>query len=259
MIEEIEYKINNLEGSIKRYKIFAFIIMAVGGTSVLFFWYLLYNAHGTEYDYLKDLGSISGGIVSSLFSLAGLILVYVAFLGQKQQLLNQQIEINHNKEELKLNRLELQNQHKEMQQQNETLKLQNFENTYFNLIANYQKNVSIFYVNEKSNFFKNFLIHYNSFVKGNENNEYKCIVSIKFRYPVLGDFSFVYQLSSVISIIINSDIQNKSFYISTLWGLLSQNEKKCIFIIINFYEELDIDVKNIFIKSKILDNYTSID
>jgi hypothetical protein len=261
MVQEYNFKISNLEGSIKRYKIFAFSIMTLGGIFVLFFWYILFNSRGTEYDYLKDLGSISGGIVSSLFSLSGLILVYVAFLGQKQQLLNQQIEISHTKEELQLNRKELQNQRKEMQQQNETLKLQNFENTYFNLIDNYQKNVSINYVTEKRNLFKNFLLHYDSNfnflqIQNKVDAETKSINALKNEYPVIADFSYVYQISSIISIINSSDLKNKQYYLKTLWGLLTQNEKKCICIIVKYYEFLEPEVKEIFLKSDISEYFT---
>lgn len=260
MVEKYEVKIINLEESIRRYKIFAFSIMAVSGLSIFFFWYLLFNAKGTEYEYLRDLGSISGGIASSLFSLSGLILVYVAFLGQKQQLLNQQIELYHNKEELKLNRLELQNQQKEMQQQNETLKLQNFESTYFNLIDNYQKNISLNYIKEKSNWFTNFVRNYKSSIETLEkvpgiNVQSESVLRVRYNYPSLSDFSFVYQISSIVSIIDNSNIKNRQYYLKTLWGLLSLNEKECIYIIVNFHEHLEPEVKEIFMKSEISDYF----
>jgi hypothetical protein len=89
--------------------VFAFAIMAVSGLSILFF--LVFAVSKKKDTIVEDLGSISGGIASSLFFFVRMC--YVAFRS-KQQLLNQQIKIYHNKEELKLNRIELQNQ-QEMQ------------------------------------------------------------------------------------------------------------------------------------------------
>ena len=57
--------------------------------------------------------------------------VYVAFLGQKQSILNQQIEILYNQEELRATRKELAGQKEQMEQQNATLKQQQFENAFF--------------------------------------------------------------------------------------------------------------------------------
>ena len=58
----------------------------------------------------------------------------MAFLGQKQQLLNQQIEIMYNQLELRYTRSELEGQKGEMIKQNETLQKQQFENTFFQLL-----------------------------------------------------------------------------------------------------------------------------
>lgn len=59
---------------------------------------------------LNELGDFISGTVASLWSLAGLFFIYVAFLGQKQQLLNQQLEIMYNQAELQYTRLELKGQ-----------------------------------------------------------------------------------------------------------------------------------------------------
>ncbi|MBI5470976.1 MAG: putative phage abortive infection protein [Ignavibacteriae bacterium] len=83
---------------------------------------------------LAGLGDYLGGSVASLWSLAGLFLIYLAFLGQRLQLLGQQ-------EELILNRQELQATRREFEQQNATLRKQNFENTFFHLLKLHQDNV----------------------------------------------------------------------------------------------------------------------
>lgn len=76
---------------------------------------------------LPDLGSYLSGTVGTIWSLAGLLLVYIAFLGQKKQLGIQ-------KEELVLNRQEVSGQREQMVLQNKTLLLQKFENTFFQLV-----------------------------------------------------------------------------------------------------------------------------
>lgn len=84
---------------------------------------------------LNLLGDFLGGSVASLWALAGLFFIYVAFLGQKQQLLNQQLELMFSQLEVKYTRLELAGQREEMKEQNLTLRQQKFENTFFQLIT----------------------------------------------------------------------------------------------------------------------------
>ena len=83
---------------------------------------------------LNLLGDFLGGSIASLWALAGLFFIYVAFLGQKQQLLNQQLELMYSQLEVKYTRLELAGQREEMKEQNLTLRQQKFENTFFQLI-----------------------------------------------------------------------------------------------------------------------------
>lgn len=55
---------------------------------------IFYLCNNTETGFgLNLLGDFMSGTVASIWSLAGLFFIYVAFLGQKQQLLNQQLEI----------------------------------------------------------------------------------------------------------------------------------------------------------------------
>lgn len=77
--------------------------------------------------HLDGLGEFFSGSVGSLWGLAGLFLIYIAFLGQKLQLIKQQ-------EELVLNRNELQATRIELKIQNETLRRQQFENSFFQLL-----------------------------------------------------------------------------------------------------------------------------
>lgn len=87
---------------------------------------------------LNLLGDFLAGGVASVWSLAGLFFIYVAFLGQKQQLYHQQLEIMYSQLEVKYTRLELEGQKNELIEQNKTLRQQRFENTFFQLLRNHQ-------------------------------------------------------------------------------------------------------------------------
>jgi hypothetical protein len=108
--------------------VFVGLIITVIGLIVIVFF-------PTKTKSLTDYGSFAGGAVSSLWSLAGLFFIYVAFLGQRQQLLIQQLEIKFSQLELKSTRLELEGQKNQMIEQNITLKQQRFENTFFQLLG----------------------------------------------------------------------------------------------------------------------------
>jgi hypothetical protein len=133
---EYENRVSVLERSIKIYTKWAWTFVVIGfliGVIGL----ILFMCRGEKYN-LNLLGDFYGGTVASLWSLAGLFFIYVAFLGQKQQLLNQQIEIMYSQLEVKYTRLELEGQKKEMIEQNKTLRQQRFENTFFQLLRNHQ-------------------------------------------------------------------------------------------------------------------------
>lgn len=131
----IESELESLSEKILRFTnwawIFVWVGIAVGIISIIIFY-----CTNTEDGFgLNLLGDFMSGTVASIWSLAGLFFIYVAFLGQKQQLLNQQLEIMYSQLEVKYTRLELAGQKLEMKEQNETLKLQKFENTFFNLLS----------------------------------------------------------------------------------------------------------------------------
>ncbi|MFC5625262.1 putative phage abortive infection protein [Algoriphagus winogradskyi] len=133
--EKIEKDLEILAAKIGTYTTWAWVFVWAG-IFIGVFSIIVYLCTNTEKGFgLNLLGDFMAGTVSSIWSLAGLFFIYVAFLGQKQQLLNQQLEIMYSQLEVKYTRLELAGQKKEMKQQNETLKLQKFENTFFNLLS----------------------------------------------------------------------------------------------------------------------------
>lgn len=247
--------------TVKFFKIAAVFSISIAVLSLIAFWFIFYFGNKKDYNYLLDIGTISGGLVSSLFSLSGLLLVYIAFLGQREQLLYQQIDMLVNKEELKLTRDELANQQREMKQQNDTLKIQQFENTFFNLLSNYQKNISLFYVNESKNIFKTFFKRFENSIP--ENNSYtfeilqETLKNVKYTLENTFDYTFLYQLKSIIQILNNSNVISTDYYVEILMGQLSQYEKSCIYIIVKYDVTLENDVKSVFIDSKIFEKYNS--
>jgi hypothetical protein len=75
---------------------------------------------GMSLDNLAAYGNFLQGAVSSLWSLAGLMFIYAAFLAQKQQLIQQEAE--------------LEDQKRQFQIQNESISRQGFESSFFQLL-----------------------------------------------------------------------------------------------------------------------------
>jgi hypothetical protein len=90
---------------------------------------------------VAQFGDFIGGVVGSLWSLAGVILFYVALTEQRKDIeinrdtLNAQVSaLNKQIEEFELQRVELSETRKVFKEQSETLKIQRFENTFFQLL-----------------------------------------------------------------------------------------------------------------------------
>ncbi|MRX64684.1 putative phage abortive infection protein [Maribacter luteus] len=91
---------------------------------------------------VAQFGDFIGGIVGSLWSLAGVILFYVALTEQRKDIeinretLNAQVSaLNQQIKEFELQRTELSETRKVFEEQSETLKIQRFENTFFQLLS----------------------------------------------------------------------------------------------------------------------------
>jgi hypothetical protein len=132
----IERKIDSLENKIKIFTYITWIFVGLGFIVVGYGIYKYLYPISDELT-LNELGDYFAGSVASVWSLAGLFFIYVAFLGQKQQLLNQQIELLFSQAEVRATRIELKGQKEQLIEQNNTLKLQKFENTFFQLLKNH--------------------------------------------------------------------------------------------------------------------------
>ncbi|MDA8595228.1 putative phage abortive infection protein [Flavobacteriaceae bacterium] len=91
---------------------------------------------------IAQFGDFIGGIVGSLWSLAGVILFYIALTEQRndiqinRQTLQAQVDaLNQQIKEFELQRTELSETRKVFKEQSETLKIQRFENTFFQLLS----------------------------------------------------------------------------------------------------------------------------
>lgn len=106
----------------------ATVVLVTVGALVGFGAILRYS--GTQ-EGIAMLGDLLSGTTGALWALAGLMLVYVAFLGQ-------QLAILHQKEDLRLTREALMDQRREMETQTELFESQQFETTFFALLSAHQ-------------------------------------------------------------------------------------------------------------------------
>ncbi len=123
---------------------FAWGLVVLGCLVVVFgiYWYLETEACTSDSYGIDKIGDFMSGTVASLWSLAGLFFVYIAFLGQKQQSLLQQLEILWNREEIRKNYQEMIDQKAEMKAQNDTLRQQRFEHSFFQMLNVHISNVN---------------------------------------------------------------------------------------------------------------------
>lgn len=135
--------VNKLDNYIKWLKWISLVLVIMGFSCIFVVQYQNTYVHPMQWN---EVGDFLGGTMVGIWSLAGLILIYVAFLGQKQQMIYQQQELKLNRDDLELNRQEIQQtnttlklQRKEMAQQNETAKRQQFESLFFNMIDTHLK------------------------------------------------------------------------------------------------------------------------
>jgi len=147
---EIRAELTTLESKVKTYTNWAWGFVWTGvGLSIFSVCFYLSKHKDGEFG-LNLLGDFLGGSVASVWALAGLFLIYVAFLGQKQQLLNQQLEIMYSQLEVKYTRLELAGQKEQMILQNQTLLNQRFENTFFQLLTLFNSIINSLDLREKN-------------------------------------------------------------------------------------------------------------
>lgn len=248
---EIDIELGQLITQIDKYTTWAWRFVwfgaAVGILSTLFF---ICKNNDSGFG-LNLLGDFMAGTVASIWSLAGLFFIYVAFLGQKQQLLNQQLEIMYSQLEVKYTRLELSGQKEEMMLQNKTLRQQKFENTFFQLLTLFSSIVNSLDLRKSRSstevistgrdcfeiFYKRlviFLTNRNQHTAGFKK-ENATLDEILLAYEDLynndkSDMSHYFRtIYHIVKFIDTSDIENKKQYIAIARAQLSSYEQILIF------------------------------
>lgn len=117
------------------------IILFVTGIGIFIWNENLNLASDINTDKISGFGDFIGGTIGSIWSLAGVILFYVALTEQREDIkinrnaLNAQVEaLNQQIREFELQRTELEETRKVFEEQGETLRVQRFENTFFQLL-----------------------------------------------------------------------------------------------------------------------------
>lgn len=138
-----DMELQKLKSKIWRFSAIAWLLVCIGIVILVF---ALSKYYYDENMTLSALGDFLAGSMTAAWSLAGLFFIYVAFLGQKQQMIYQQDQLEINNQDLELNRQEIKQtnetlrlQREEMTKQNVTAKHQQFENFFFNLINTHLK------------------------------------------------------------------------------------------------------------------------
>lgn len=121
---------------IKFLKILALVFIIAGIIISIFYLILIFSGliNDDKTSFLQSTsiaGDFVGGVVGSLWSLAGILLFYIALTYQTKEIKNQEAQIALQREELK-------NQITELKETRDVFLLQNFENTFFNLLK-YQR------------------------------------------------------------------------------------------------------------------------
>lgn len=110
------------------------------GFGVLLYVYYKYS-QGEDFESYSKFGDGMGGVVGTLWSLAGIFLFYLALTEQRkdikinQKALNSQIKsLDIQIEEYRLQRIELEETKRVLRDQSEAFKIQQFESTFFNML-----------------------------------------------------------------------------------------------------------------------------
>ena len=233
--EKIENEISSVEAKISFYRNFAWFLIWAG----LFIGIAGFVIHTLGLNWNLSLyGDYVGGVVASTWSLAGLFIIYVAFLGQKQQLIQQKLELKYNQFEVRATRKELEAQKGQMIEQNKTLKQQRFENTFFQILNLHHQIINSTEVKNKEYSHRgrdSFKFIYESFKKHMENkikSDFGFVIDTYLRYYNKNQSELAHyfrNLYHIIKLIKNSDIEDKQRYASIVRAQLSTHESLLLF------------------------------
>lgn len=177
-----------------RFIFFGFTILVIGLFCFFLFQALNIKSETFNIETFSQFGGFIGGVVGSLWSLAGFILFYIALNKQKEDLeinrkaLESQIKsMNLQTQEFKAQVQELEETRKVYIEQNKTQSLQRFENTFFNMLSLHHQIVESIDVDMKefvkiNSEYDTFLINSNEFLRLSKNNIYNSRDAFKITY-----------------------------------------------------------------------------
>jgi len=233
---EINQEFKDIEKKINFFKKLAWsiiiigLIVFIGCISIL--WFRNNNLFNITLQKYSNLGDLLSGTVVAFWSLGGVLFIYIAFLGQKQDLILQ-------REELVLTRNELKLQREQFEIQNKTLEIQKFENTFFNMI-NLHHNIiqSIgykdfdgrrYFQKAKLDLINNSLNGIKSVKNQNYSDSFDSLYStfVKLHFGYVGHY--FRNLYTIYKFIDASNIEDKKFYTDIIKSQLSSAELYLIF------------------------------
>lgn len=124
------------------------ILIWIGvGLLILGLFFFLYTSnlnttHAVDTSKFSEFGDYFGGVIGAIWSLAGVILLYVALDEQRKDIKINQSALIKQIQEFELQRTELEETRKVFKEQSETFKIQRFENTFFQLVNLYNEIIS---------------------------------------------------------------------------------------------------------------------
>ncbi|HEU0055193.1 MAG TPA: putative phage abortive infection protein [Longimicrobium sp.] len=217
------------------------LVLGAGIATWAIFWFALTP------DDLDRLGSFLSGTVVGMWSLAGVLLVYVAFLGQRRQILNQEEEIRLNRLELKATRKELAGQRVQLELQNSIFRAQSFESTFFHLMSlhhqivaaiaverNHGSKVGVFRGRDAfAEFYREFKLNYTPSETGPQSAEEREAINSCYRvhYTIhQAEFGHYFRnLYRMIKLIDQANLDDRAQYAGFARAQLSSYELACLF------------------------------
>jgi len=228
-------EISGVENKISYYKNFAWILIVTG----LVIGILGFIVHSNGLNWKLNLfGDYVGGVVASLWSLAGLFIIYVAFLGQRIQLIQQKLELRYNQFEVRATREELKAQKEQMIEQNKTLKQQRFENTFFQMLNLHHQivnSIDIKRINKEykgrdafKHIYENFKMH----MENKKKDNFNLLIQVYLLYfnKHQSDLGHYFRnLYNIVKLVKNSDVGDKHRYTNLIRAQLSSYEQLLLF------------------------------
>ncbi|ASK29715.1 hypothetical protein CEY12_06175 [Chryseobacterium sp. T16E-39] len=103
----VKLNIEKVDSSIETYTAIAWCLVFIG-ILIVFWSFYDFVINNTEAGYTLNLyGDFLSGSVGSLWALAGILFLYIAFLGQQQQILYQKIDLLYNSFEMSKTKIEI--------------------------------------------------------------------------------------------------------------------------------------------------------